>query len=110
MKITELILSFYDRIAEDGRISSTHISLYMGLVNLYIVQENNETVVKVKRSTLMPMAKISARQTYNKHMRELHDYGYIRYEPSSNQYEVSLIYFLTTGLTAVLTNEQTYAG
>lgn len=95
MDIERLLTGFYRRIAEDARISSTHISLYTALLYLYAVQPTLHPV-QVKRSVLMFTAKISARQTYNKFMRELHDYGYIRYVPSSNQFEVSLIYFVLT--------------
>ncbi len=93
MDIDQVLRSFYERIAEDGRISSTHISLYTAMLYLYAGQPEVYPV-QVKRSVLMFTAKISARQTYNKGMRELHDYGYINYIPSSNQFEVSLIYFV----------------
>ena len=92
MKIDQLLTRFYKDIAEDVRISSTHISLYTAILYLYAGQPDIYPV-KVKRSAVMFTAKISARQTYNKHIRELHDYGYITYVPSSNQFDVSLIYF-----------------
>jgi hypothetical protein len=40
----------------------------------------------------MKLAKISGVATYHKSIRELDEYGYIRYEPSYNRYKRSVIY------------------
>jgi hypothetical protein len=43
---------------------------------------------------IMPIAKISSPATYLKCVRDLSDFGYIRYEPSFNKNKGSKIYFL----------------
>ncbi len=74
---------FYKAIAEDARIGATHISLYMALLQQWNLN-GGQNPVKVSRKSLMKSAKINARHTYNKRMNNLHDYGYIAYQPSAN--------------------------
>lgn len=83
MDMVPLIARFYESIADDARISSTHISVYMALLH---TQNLNGGInpIAVKRDLIMIKAKILARQTYNKCMNELHNYGYILYEPATN--------------------------
>ena len=84
------LTDFYEAIADDARIGATHISLYMALL-----QEWNTTVAQnplsVNRDTMMKAARMG-RKTYNKCMKELQEYGYIKYEPSSNPLIKSKIY------------------
>ncbi len=84
------LTDFYEAIADDARIGATHISLYMALL-----QEWNTAVAQnplsVNRDTMMKAARMG-RKTYNKCMKELQEYGYIKYEPSSNPLIKSKIY------------------
>ena len=84
------LTDFYEAIADDARIGATHISLYMALL-----QEWNTTVAQnplsVNRDTMMKAARMG-RKTYNKCMKELQEYGYIKYEPSYNPLIKSKIY------------------
>ena len=71
---------FYAMIAEDPRITITHVSLYMAI---RFEWENNcfEVLMEIDRSAIMQLAKISSTVTYNKSMHALHDFGYIIYSP-----------------------------
>ena len=91
MELSEHFNHFYETIPDDPRISAVHISLYMALL-LAFEQQGRENPVPVHRAVLMKQAKISARSTYYKAMRELEDFGYIRYLPSRNLYLESRIY------------------
>lgn len=83
--------TFYEAIAGDARINSTHISLYMALLQQWnLAQEINP--ISIIRDNIMKTAKISARHTYNKIMNELHNYGYIIYQPSSNPLNRSIVH------------------
>ena len=78
----EAINNFYDTIAEDNRIGYSHISLYVTL--LYLMQGKPiKDPLFIYRARVMQISRMS-RRTYNKCMRELVEYGYIKYEPSSN--------------------------
>ena len=84
---------FFYAIAEDPRISVTHIGIYSALV--YYHQEHHyENPICVFSYQIMKIAKISASSTYHKCIRELNEYGYIRYEPSFKRNRGSRIYFL----------------
>jgi hypothetical protein len=74
---------FYQAIAADSRIGTTHISLYMALLYQWSIN-GYANPVPVTRQELMKSAKINARKTYDRCMNNLHDYGYIIYEPAVN--------------------------
>lgn len=77
------LTAFYNAIKDDNRIGATHISLYMALFQLYNVNGFCNPVY-ITRSLVMGLAKISGLATYHKGMKQLNEYGYIRYEPSFN--------------------------
>ena len=81
MELDEWLSAFYRKARTDNRISTTHISLYFSLLHELNNQTDN-SVFHLQRSLIMENAKISSRVTYNKCMRELHEYGYINYQPS----------------------------
>ncbi len=82
---------FYEAIEEDVRISATHISLYMALLQQWNISGGTNPVTIV-RLNMMKAAKISARHTYNKCMNNLQEFGYITYLPSSNPFTCSMVY------------------
>ena len=81
--------SFYELIGDDPRIGATHISVYMAL--LYHQQNENKNPFTITREIIMKAAKINGRQTYNRCMNDLQGFGYIKYTPSSNPFEGSII-------------------
>lgn len=85
------LIDFFEVIKDDPRMRVTHISIYLALLKQWHVNGDQNPVL-VERQELMSMAKINARQTYYKHMRDLHVFGYIRYYPSYIPYEASSVY------------------
>jgi len=81
MEAESRIVSFMARASEDPRIGPMHISLYMAIVCLWAEQGFAADVVVSARS-LMPVAKIGGKGPYHRSIRQLQEYGYIRYEPS----------------------------
>jgi hypothetical protein len=86
-ELTEFFLS----IREDPRIGPVHISLFMAIVQHW-TKNNCKNPICVFGKELMDLAKISGVATYHKAIRELHEYGYIKYEPSYNRFLRSRIY------------------
>jgi hypothetical protein len=74
---------FYQAIVQDNRIGATHICLYMALFRLWSLNQFKNPVA-VRRDEVMPVAKICSKATYHKCIKELEQYGYIRYYPSRN--------------------------
>ena len=100
------VCSFFDDIQEDARISAVHISLFMALLHISLI-DGGTNPVKSNRQRLMKAAKISARQTFNQRINELHLYGYIFYHPGPNQFRPSLIYLKYLEDTAILPSGNT---
>lgn len=98
------LTGFYDKILRDDRISSTHISLYMALFQFWNDQRFRKSII-IQRSEIMELSKIRSVATYHKGMRELHQYGYIIYEPSYNPFAGSRVTITTTSLTMSLNSE-----
>jgi hypothetical protein len=80
----EVLTGFFDGIASDPRIGATHIALFMALYRQWL-KSGCQDPIKVFSRTTMPLAKISSSATYHKVIIELHEYGYLRYEPSFNR-------------------------
>ncbi len=85
------LTDFCEAIGDDVRITATHISLYIALLQKWNVTHCQNPVIVI-RTELMKAAKINSRHTYNKYMNELHEYGYIQYIPSSNPFSGSMVY------------------
>jgi hypothetical protein len=90
MDIFPPLTGFYEAIEEDVRISPTHISLYMALLQQWNINGGTNPVMIV-RSIIMKAAKINARYTYNKCMNNLQEFGYITYLPALNQFSCSTV-------------------
>ena len=78
----------------DVRILPRHISLYMALFHIW-----NKLMfvdpIHVARQELMPLSKIGSVNTFIKSMKELDEWGYIRYRPSKSTFQGSQITIIT---------------
>ena len=76
-------LSSFLLVAEnDPRIGLSHICVYCALLGL--CSNENDGTVYFYASELMKKSKICGKATYHKCIRDLDDYGYIKYLPSFN--------------------------
>ena len=91
MEQTAPLSLFYLSIAQDVRITTTHISLFMALFQLW-VSNSYQNPVLIKRGEVMALAKISSSATYHKCLNDLVAYGHIEYIPSYNPHIKSLVY------------------
>ena len=85
------LTEFFSAIKDDARIGPVHISLFMAIMQQW-AKNDGKNPFSVFSRELMQLAKISGVATYHRSIRELHDYGYIKYEPSYNHFYGSLIY------------------
>ena len=100
---------FFARLAEDKRMSSYHISLYFALFQQWNADRFGEQFV-ITRAETMEMSRLGSVNTYARCMKELSEWGYIRYIPSSNIHagsRVSCIRFDTASDTAGSTGTDT---
>lgn len=84
---------FFKAIGTDPRISITHIGVYAALLQ-YRTEKGFTNPIQVFSHEIMSIAKLSSAITYHKCVKELSNYGYIRYEPSFNRTKGSKIYFV----------------
>lgn len=92
MSVLKLLSDFFDAIEKDPRINSTHIGVYAALLQ-YWNRWGYPNRLEVFSHEIIGLAKLSSRDTYFKYIRELSEYGYIRYERSFNRNVRSRIYF-----------------
>ncbi len=91
MELFPQLTAFFEAIAEDPRISTTHICVYMALLQQWN-KNGGINPFMILRNNIMKASKINARFTYNKCMNNLQEYGYITYQPSSNPFVFSTVY------------------
>ena len=78
------LMDFFEAIQSDARISVTHIGIYAALLQ-YRIDNGFENPIQAVSYEIMSIAKISSAITYHKCVKQLNEYGYIRYEPSFNR-------------------------
>jgi len=80
------------RMGKDQRLLATHVSLFTGL---FIQWQRNSFIspFTVTRRELMVCSKIASIATYHKCIRQLDEFGYIRYQPSYHPGKGSLVYW-----------------
>ncbi|MBN8879880.1 MAG: hypothetical protein J0I32_20215 [Sphingobacteriales bacterium] len=76
---------------KDCRIHKGHLALYMALFHFW-KGKNYISPIGLFASEVMKVAKISSNATYHRLIKELHDYGYIKYEPSFYKYSASKVF------------------
>ncbi len=91
MPFENALLVFMEMAKEDPRIGPSHISLYISILLEYH-RQGYTIPISVFSKVLMRQAKISAVGTYHKCMKDLKEYGYLKYVPSYNPVLGSLIY------------------
>ena len=80
MELFPPLTEFYEAIEDDVRIGTSHISLYMALLQQWNLNGGINPVTIV-RTSIMKAVKINARYTYNKCINNLQEFGYITYPP-----------------------------
>ena len=93
MEQVKELTAFYAAIQDDHRIGATHISLYMALFQCFNLNMFRNPV-NITRAALMEIAKISGLGTYHKCIKDLVEFGYIKYNPSYNPAISSQVYLL----------------
>lgn len=95
------LTDFFSAIEKDFRISPSHIAIYAALLCLR-AGKGFVNPIEIFRVELSPIAKISSKETYHKCLRGVHEYGYMRYEPSFKKTRGSRIYFFDFELRKII--------
>jgi hypothetical protein len=76
----------------DERLMATHISLFTALF-VFFQRSQFVSPFPVTRAGLMACSRIASIATYHKCIKELNDFGYIRYQPSFSPKQESMVYW-----------------
>lgn len=80
----------FSSLSNDGRINVWHISLYASLLYLY-AQNGFINPIPITRKIVMKYSHINSVVTYHKCIKQLQEFGYIKYVPSYNSFLGSYI-------------------
>jgi len=92
MELLEPLTAFFARTRSDQRIGNTHIGIYAALLQ-YRLERGFCNPIDTNSLEIMAIAKISALKTYYRCLKDMNDYGYLRYVPSKKKNRASKIYF-----------------
>ncbi|HQX04920.1 MAG TPA: transcriptional regulator, partial [Flavobacterium sp.] len=93
MNYIKHLSGFFNKIVQDTDLNPTHVSLYMALFQSWNINRF-QNPISITRNEVMRISKIFSKATYHKCVNELHDKGYIKYEPSHNPFKGSLIWVI----------------
>lgn len=93
MNYIKHLTGFFEKVVFDHNLNPTHISLYIALFQYWNLNRFINPV-SITRDEVMRVSKICSRATYHKCMRELHEKGYLKYEPSFNPFRGSQVYLV----------------
>lgn len=93
MNYIKHLSGFFNKIVHDTDLNPTHVSLYMALFQSWNINRF-QNPISITRNEVMRISKIFSKATYHKCVNELHQKGYITYEPSHNPFKGSLIWVI----------------
>ncbi|MBC8769665.1 hypothetical protein H4O18_16825 [Arenibacter sp. BSSL-BM3] len=84
------------QFSKDHRLNPTHISLYVGLFQLWNNYHFRDSF-HINREEVMAYAKIGSKSTYHRCLKELDHWKYLKYIPSHNPFQGSRIKMFNFG-------------
>ena len=91
MKKDSILATFFSAIEKDQRLGISHIGLYVALICLW-EKQGFKGHVNAFGKEVMQLSRIASTATYQKLLRQLVQYGYIRYMPSYYKGKASKIF------------------
>ena len=88
MNYIKHLTGFFEKVAIDRTLNPTHVSLYIALFQFWNCNRFKNPI-SINRDEVMRISKISSKATYHKCLKNLHNLGYINYEPSYNPFKGS---------------------
>lgn len=89
----QFLMRFLNRMADDDRLNTSHVSLCFALIVCWD-QQRHKLPFKISRWKLMEYSKISSISTYHICINDLISFKLIKYAPSYNSFEGTLVTLL----------------
>jgi len=86
-----LMSLFYELVVADNRLTAFHVSMYLGLFQLWN-KNRFSNPIEITRKELLILSRIGSTHTYYKTLKDLHNWGYIKYVPSKSPLKNSYIH------------------
>ena len=102
MNYIRQLTRFFARLSDDQRMTPFHVSLYMALFQFWNLNRF-QNPFSISRDQTMQLSRIGSQNNYAKCMKQLQEWGYIRYVPASNLYKDSQV-------TCIVFDTGTYTG
>jgi hypothetical protein len=83
MEFIPVLNDFFEIATNDRRLGITHLCIYIALFQCWN-KNHFQNPITIRRIQVMRLAKINAKTTYHKCIKELELAGYINYRPSYN--------------------------
>ncbi len=83
---------FFETIIDDPRIGTSHIVIYLSLLHLWQIKGCPQTM-EVTAFEVIQYAKFRKRDTYLMRIKDLADFGYLKYLPAENEHVKAEIRF-----------------
>ena len=94
LKVASALNSFFEIASKDYIITMSHICVYTSLLHLWSLNQFRHPF-RITRKKIMHLAKIHAKTTYHKCIKELQDSGYILYSPSFRPHGETQVFMLS---------------
>jgi len=93
MNYIKHLTAYFDRVVNDQNLNPTHISLYVAFFQFWNLNRF-QNPISINRDEVMRISKICSKATYHKCIKDLHENGYIVYEPSFNPFKGSIVHMV----------------
>ena len=91
MNYIKHLTGFFEKVVLDKTLNPTHVSLYIALFQFWNCNRFKNPI-SISRDEVMRISKISSKATYHKCMKNLHQLGYVDYQPSYNPFKGSVVF------------------
>ena len=105
MNYIKHLTAYFNHVVNDHSLNPTHISLYIALFQFWNLNRF-QNPISITRDEVMRISKICSKATYHKCVRELHEKGYIVYEPSYNPFKGSMVHMVNLSEQLKPTNQR----
>lgn len=91
MNYIKQLTAAMERFSSDDRLNPTHVSLYLALFQYWNLARFKNPV-SISRAEIMRLSRIGSKVTYHKCIKDLHNWSYLKYDPSHNPFKGSQVY------------------
>lgn len=105
MNKLKLLTDFINRVVNDKRLTTSHLSLSIALCHTWIDSGFNESY-QISRRQIMHLSHIHSIATYHKVIKDLQKFAYLKYSPSYHPIKGSSVKLIVSDVSKNSTNHE----